>query len=196
MIRINLLGEVLAQASGKKADRGELAPVYAQEGTRSSFPIAGVISGLLLASIGGVYYISLTGQVETETRRNADLQRQKEELKKYFTLEESYRKQKEALQKKKDVMVSLRVAQRLPVHLMEELANSLPDDVWFDEVTQKGMSITIKGRGASFEAINLFQTHLQERNTWFDKVVLPGVTKKGTSFEFSISFDLKTPVNV
>jgi Tfp pilus assembly protein PilN len=194
MIKINLLGEVLAQAAGKKVDKGELAPVYAQEGTRSSFPIAGVISGLLLASIGGIYYISLTGKVETETRRNADLQRQKTELQKYFKLEEEYRQKKESIEKKKEVLVSLRVAQRMPVHLMEELANSLPDEVWFDELSQKGRVITVKGKGASFEAINLFQTHLQERSTWFEKVNWPGATKKGNSFEFSISFELKTPL--
>jgi len=194
MIRINLLGEALAQASGKKPERAELAPVYGQEGTRTSFPVAGLIAGLLLASVGGVYYVSLTGKVEAETRRKEDLERQKAELQKYIELEAKFRAQKDNLQKKKDVMVGLRVAQQMPVHLLEEIANALPDDVWFEEISQNGKSVNIKGRAASYEAIELFRSHLQDQKTWFQNVVWPGGTKTGSAFvEFSISFDLKTP---
>jgi len=194
MIRINLLGETLAQAAGKKPDKAELAPVYGQEGTRSSFPIAGLIAGLLLASVGGVYYVSLTGKVKAETAKKESLEQQKKDLQKYIQLEAKFRAQKESLQKKKDVMVGLRLAQQRPVHLLEEVANALPDDVWFEDITQKGMNVTIKGRAASYEAIELFRSHLQDRNVWFQNVVWPGGTKKGASFvEFTITFDLKTP---
>jgi Tfp pilus assembly protein PilN len=194
MIRINLLGETLAQAAGKKPEKAELAPVYGREGTRSSFPLAGLIAGLLLASVGGVYYVSLNGKVEAETLRKADLERQKDDLQKYIQLEAKFRQQKESLQKKKEVMVGLRIAQQMPVHLMEELANCLPDDVWFEDITQKGKNITIKGRGASYEAIELFRSHLQDDKTWFQNVIWPGGTKTGSAFvDFSISFDLKTP---
>jgi len=194
MIRINLLGETLAQAAGKKPERAELAPVYGQEGTRSSFPIAGLIAGLLLASVGGVYYVSLTGKVDAENRRKVELERQKRELEPYIQLEAKFRQQKESLQKKKEVMVGLRLAQQAPVHLLEELANALPDDVWFEEISQKGKSVTIKGRAASYEAIELFRSHLQDQKTWFQNVIWPGGDKKGSAFvDFTISFDLKTP---
>jgi type IV pilus assembly protein PilN len=167
MIKINLLGETLAQTAGKKAENVELTPVYAAEGTRASFPVAGVICGLVFASIGAIYYIGLTGKIQLEANRKNELERQKAELQKYIRLEETFRKQKDSLQKKKEVMVGLKIAQQLPVHFLEELANALPDDVWFQEVTQKGKSITIKGESASIEAINLFQSHLLQRKTWF-----------------------------
>ena len=49
MIKINLLGDTLAQA-GKKTDKPDAAPVYAdaQGSGRSAFPIAGVVLGVIL----------------------------------------------------------------------------------------------------------------------------------------------------
>ena len=74
MIKINLLGDTLALASAKKPEKVEPVQVYAEaEGSgRSSFPIAGVLLGVILASLGGVYYIFLNGKVETARREQAD----------------------------------------------------------------------------------------------------------------------------
>jgi Tfp pilus assembly protein PilN len=76
---------------------------------------------------------------------------------------------------------------------MEELANALPDDVWFKEVSQHGMNISIKGESASFEAINLFRTHLMDQKNWFGNVNYPTATKNGNIVEFTLSFDMKKP---
>ncbi len=193
MIRINLLGDTLAQAAGKKADKAEPAAVYAQaEGSgRSSFPVAGLIVGLVCASLGLVYYLMLDREVTRAQEKVAKLEQEKRDLAKYTALEKTFREQKEALQKKKEVMLSLKTAQQLPVHFLEELANALPDDVWFKEVNQKGMAITIKGESASFEAINLFRSKLIEQTKWFKNVNYPTANKKAGVVEFTISFDLK-----
>jgi len=83
----------------------------------------------------------------------------------------------------------------LPVHFIEELANSLPDDVWFKKIAQKGMTITIEGEGRNFESINAFYGNLQSRTRWFKKINYPGA-KRATSgaFEFTISFELQNAV--
>jgi Tfp pilus assembly protein PilN len=193
MIRINLLGDALTQASGKKPEKAEAAQVYAQgEGSgRSSFPIAGLIVGLVCASLGLVYYLMLERKVQRAQEQVAKLEQEKKDLAKYTALEKTFREQKESLQKKKEVMLGLKTGQQLPVHLLEELANALPDDVWFKEVNQKGMAITIKGESASFEAINLFRNKLLEQTKWFKNVNYPTANKKAGVVEFTISFDLK-----
>jgi len=192
MIKINLLGDALVQAAGKK-EKPEAAPVYAEgEGTRrASFPIAGVLLGVILASAGGVYYVYLNGQVEQATRTKVELQAKKKDLEKYITLEKTFRAQEEALQKKKEVIAGLKTGQQLPVHLLEELANCLPDDVWFREITQKGMNISIRGESSSFEAINQFRSRLVEQSKWFQNVNYPAANKKDRTVEFTISCDLK-----
>jgi Tfp pilus assembly protein PilN len=195
MIKINLLGESLAQATVKKPEKQEAVPVFAEAEApaRSTFPIAGVALGVILAAMGGVYYIWLDGKVKFETQRKEELQAKKKELEKYIELERTFRTQKEALQKKIEVMKALKANQALPVHLLEELANCLPDDVWFREISQKGMSISIRGEGTTFDAINQFRIRLIDRNKWFQNINYPAANKKDRSVEFTISCDLKNP---
>ena len=121
MIRINLLGDTLVQAAGKKPDKAEPAQVYAQgEGSgRSSFPIAGLLVGLVCASFGLVYYMMLDREVRQAQERVVKLEQEKRDLAKYIALEKTFREQKESLQKKKEVMLGLKTAQQLPVHLTE-----------------------------------------------------------------------------
>lgn len=158
-----------------------------------SFPLAGVLVSLFFIAFGVVYYIGLSRKVEEQNIKKADLERQKQELAPYEKLEAKFRKDKEMLDRKKAIIKDLRITQHLPVHLMEELANALPDDVWFQEISQKGGSVSIKGESASFEAINLFRTHLMDQKNWFGNVNYPTATKKGNIVEFTLSFDLKKP---
>ncbi|WP_243321892.1 PilN domain-containing protein [Geothrix sp. SG200] len=199
MIKINLLGDALAQAGGKKgASKAAAEPVqvYTGEGgSRSSLPIAGVVVGLAIAACGGVYYVWLNSLLTKAEKQKADLERDKKQYEPYIALEKTFREKKAALQKKEEVMTTLKRQQSLPVHLMEELANSLPDDVWFKKVSQKGALITIEGQGRNFEAINAFYGNLQSRTRWFKKINYPSA-KRGTtgSFDFTISFELQNAV--
>ena len=193
MIKINLLGDTLAQTNAKGADKPQAVQVYAEaEGsTRSSLPIAGVLFGLILASFGGIYFVWLNGKVEEATRYQAELQAKKKDLEKYTSLERTFQAQKASLAKKKEIMMGLKTFQHLPVHLMEELANCLPDDVWFKQIDQKGLNISISGESTSFEAINQFRNRLLEHSKWFVNVNQPAATKVGRTVGFTISCDLK-----
>jgi Tfp pilus assembly protein PilN len=199
MIKINLLGDALAQAGTKKGgDRSSAEPVqvYTGEGgSRSSLPIAGVVVGLVLAAFGGVYYLWLNSEFTKEEKKQAELERDKKQYEPFIALEKKFREKKDALQKKEEVMTTLKRQQALPVHFLEELANSLPDDVWFKRIAQKGMSITIEGEGRNFESINAFYGNLQSRTRWFKKINYPGA-KRGASgsFEFTITFELQNAV--
>lgn len=192
MIKINLLGDTLAQTAAKASEKAEAVQVYAdgQEAVRTSLPIAGVIFGLILASFGGVYYIVLNGKVEEAARTRTELEAKKKDLAKYTALEKTFQAQKGALAKKKEIMLNLKTYQHLPVHLMEEMANCVPDDVWFKEINQKGMNISIKGESTSFEAINQFRNRIMAQGKWFTNVNQPAATKNGRTVEFTISCDL------
>ena len=199
MIKINLLGDALAHAGAKKGgDKASAEPVqvYTGEGgSRSRLPIAGVVVGLVFAALGGVYYLWLNSEFTKAETKKADLERDKKQYEPYIALEKTFREKKGALQKKEEVMTTLKRQQALPVHFMEELANSLPDDVWFKKVTQKGAIITVEGEGRNFESINAFYGNLQSRTRWFKKISYPGA-KRGTTgaFEFTISFELQNAV--
>jgi Tfp pilus assembly protein PilN len=199
MIKINLLGDALAQAGGKKGgDKGSAEPVqvYTGEGgSRSSLPIAGVVVGLVFTALGGVYYLWLNSEFTKAEKKKADLERDKKQYEPYIALEKKFRDKKAALQRKEEVMTTLKRQQALPVHFLEELANSLPDDVWFKKVTQKGPTVTVEGEGRNFESINAFYGNLQSRTRWFKNINYPGAKRGATgAFEFTISFELQNAV--
>lgn len=199
MIRINLLGDALAAAGAKKgSDKPVAEPVQVYSGGgagRPSLPIAGLVVGILLASLGGIYYIWLNNEVTKAEQKKAALEVEKKQYDPYNQLERTFRAKKEALQKKEEVMSNLKRQQALPVHFLEELADSLPDDVWFKSVTQRGMNVTINGESRNFESINAFYVNLQSRSRWFKNIQYPHANKVGNgSLEFTISFDLQNAV--
>lgn len=199
MIKINLLGDALAQAGAKKgAEKASAEPVqvYTGEGgSRSRVPIAGVLAGIFFVALGGIYYLWLSSEFTRAEQKKADLERDKKQYEPYIALEKKFREKKAALQQKEEVMTTLKRQQALPVHFLEELANSLPDDVWFKKITQKGMSVTIEGEGRNFESINTFYGNLQSRTRWFKKINYPGAKRGATgAFDFTISFELQNAV--
>ena len=200
MIKINLLGDALAAPGAKKAAEkaaAEPAQVYSGGGggARSSLPIAGLVVGILFAAMGGLYFVWLNNEVNKAEQKKAELERDKKQYEPYIALEKKFREKREALQKKEEVMTNLKRQQALPVHFLEELANSIPDDVWFKKITQKGSTITIDGESRNFEAINAFYGNLQSRTRWFKKISYPGAKRGSTgSFEFTISFELQNAV--
>ncbi len=193
MIKINLLGESLSQA-GVRAAAAEPAALYADEGSRKALPIAGVLVGLAAASIGGLYYLYLNNQIDHKQVQAAELQKTLDELKPYIDLEAKFRKKKEELQNKEQVLVDLRKRMQLPVYFLQELADCLPDDVWFQSITQNGTAITIQGQARNFESINAFYNNLQQRTRWFKSVTYPGGQKNGDWVNFTITFQLQNAV--
>jgi Tfp pilus assembly protein PilN len=176
MIKINLLGDALAQGPGKKADGAEPVQVYAEaEGAgRASLPIAGALVFLVIASGGGVYYLFLNNEVNRALAEKSRLEEEKAKLEPYIKQEAEFRKQKEILKKKEEVIAGLKNAQALPVHFLEELANCLPDDVNLtDVVLSADRKVTIKGTGRTLEVIQLFRQNLMSRTRWFKDVVVP-----------------------
>ena len=180
MIKINLLGDALAQGGPRKPEGAEPVQVYAEaEGTgRASLPIAGLLVGLVLASIGGFYYLYVNDLVNKAVAEKERLEAEKKKLEPFIKKEAEFRRLKEILKKKEDVMVGLKTTQSLPVHFLEEVANSLPDDVYFREITVgPDRKVSIKGVGRTLEVVQLFRQNLMARTRWFKDVVVP--TGKG-----------------
>lgn len=195
MIKINLLGDALGQVA-KKGERAEPAQVYVEGegGRKAALPVVGIVVGLLFSSIGGIHYLMLNREQETLEAKKEDLTKQLEELQKYIQMESDFQKEKAELQKKEEVMMGLKRNQQLPVHFMEELANSLPEDVWFAELAWKGAAVTIKGEARTFEAANRFYDSLKERPRWFKNVTYPGGNRDAKGkVTFTMSFELQNP---
>lgn len=176
MIKINLLGDALAQGAGKKPEGAEPVQVYAEgeAAARSTLPIAGGLVFLLMASGGGVYYLFLNNEVNRAVAERTRLEEEKRKLEPFIKQEAEFRRQKELLKKKEDVISGLKASQALPVHFLEEVANCLPEDVNLSEITlTPDRRVTIRGTGRTLEVIQLFRQNLMSRTGWFKNVVVP-----------------------
>ncbi|MBI4914125.1 MAG: PilN domain-containing protein [Acidobacteria bacterium] len=193
MIKINLLGDALAQGPQKKPEGAEPVQVFAEAeaGGRTSLPIAGAIVFILLAGFGGVYWLYLNNEVNKAREEVARLEEEKRKLEPFIKKEAEFRKQREILKKKEEVMQGLKAGQALPVHFLEELANCIPDDVYFNEVTLgPDKKVSIKGVGRTLEVVQLFRQNLSARTRWFKDVVVPKGTGEGR-VEFTAYFTLQ-----
>jgi type IV pilus assembly protein PilN len=196
MIKINLLGETLAAPLPKKADKAaeqQAEQVYVQEASsrRVSLPIAGALVCLAFSAIGLVYYMYMNRVMEEREARRVELDGQKKALEKYNSLYSQYQSQKDVLKKKLEVIQKIKAKQELTVHVLEELANCVPDDVWFDEIYVTGKNVTITGSGGTFEAIDNFRGRLSDNKKWFTKVNQQGGTKvSAQAVSFTITFEV------
>jgi Tfp pilus assembly protein PilN len=135
--------------------------------------------------------------------KKADLTRtlnqKRQELKNYEGLiekEKKLLKQKELLEKKENTIIALKDNQTGPYRILEEIFNRLPEEVWFESLSQKGKHIVIKGRAKNTEAANRFYQFLS-KSKMVSGIQYP-LLKKDEKYKirnvvyFEISFDVIT----
>jgi type IV pilus assembly protein PilN len=196
MIKINLI-ESKRQAQ-RKAPGGREHPDQLQDDEQkgASFGTAGaILAFLLFASIGGLYFFWINGHIKSETARGEALAAEKKELEPYLRLEQQIREQRESLKKKEAMLTKLKKQQQLPVFFWTQLANSIPDNVWFSSVAAKGSGVEVKGETQTEEAYYKFKENLEAKSDLFGNVSIGGANRKDRdrNYEFTITFDLKNP---
>jgi Tfp pilus assembly protein PilN len=195
MIKINLLRDPFVQspakAGGKNENTGQvqMTPEPTSSGDKPSSVLA-IVFGLIFSSVGGLYYWRLDSNFAEEEERNAILSEEKQKLEPYFLLEKQFREQKESLTKKEEVLTKLKKQQQLPVYFLQELGNSVPENVWFVKITSKGPKIEIRGESLTEDAIYQFRDNLVSKSQWFRNVNFANASRKDKKLEFTLTFDL------
>lgn len=155
MIRINLLPVKAAQK--KEQLRNQLV----------------VLLLTLAIVVGGCFYVRYSVQGEIASvkqeidKNNAEikkLQKQIGEVKKFKELQAE-------LKSKLQVLKSLKEAKSGPVHLMDDLINALPENLWITDYKEKQGNIAIKGIGLSEDDVAELMTSL-ERSAYYSNVRL------------------------
>jgi Tfp pilus assembly protein PilN len=201
VIKINLLRDPFFRSAAKggeaKNDAADVpieAKMSAKAGTNKEggkrAPIPGILSCLLLGGLGGLYYIWLGVSVSAEEDRGARLLEEKGNLAPYLELEERFREQSESLRKKEEALARLKKQQQSPVYFLQELANSLPDNVWFAKVASRGPRVEIRGESLTEDAIYQFRDGLVARDQWFRNVNFLGAIRRDKRLEFTLTFEL------
>ena len=155
MIKINLVREGRAVRGAGAAPSIAAAAVTAGAGTNLNNAVIGgcLVIGLLAA--GGWWWVEHSKLVKKQdevTRKEGEAKK----LEIIIAKVENYQKQKDALQKRIDLINQLKQNQKGPVMVMDRLSQDLPDLVWLDRMTLSGGAISLSGRGLNPNAIANF----------------------------------------
>jgi len=195
MVKINLGRDLLAQAFHKKTIKDAPAgPKPDKQPEQKTSLLIPMVLFLLFVAFAGLYYHWLNGNIKRETARNTALTTEKKSYEPYLELEQQYRDLKEALEKKEEVLNKLRKQQQLPVYFLQELGNSIPENVWLLKISSNGAKIEIRAESLTEDAIYQFRDNLAIKTQWFKNVDYPGATRVDKLLEFSLTFDLINPL--
>ncbi len=132
------------------------------------------LAGVGLALVGGgvaYAHLGISEEVETAQRRNTELDAEIADLKKQIGQVEEFEKKKEALQKKLDIIKTLKSRKTGPVHMLDEIAIRVPEKVWITSISEANKKVTLTGAAINNEVIADFITSLDE-SQYFEDVYL------------------------
>ncbi|HBR22515.1 MAG TPA: hypothetical protein DD713_08140 [Nitrospiraceae bacterium] len=178
MIRVNLLPV-------KRKKKPNAIPVFIINSVL--FTLAAIIASGYLFYYTSSQFASLQQQKKTNEAAIADLKNKIKEV-------ENYEAQKQTLEKRKGIIEQLRKNQSLPVKIISEMGNVLPNGVWLQSMSVSGNDIKISGTGFTNEDVVNYEKNLQ-KSTLFTDVKLHGTQKSTTgkvvTYQFNITCKVK-----
>ncbi|MHB8483932.1 MAG: PilN domain-containing protein [Nitrospiria bacterium] len=177
MIKINLLGSPKATKT-KKAD---LAKIQLFGG------VLAIIFSVLI-SLYGWYWLNQKIALLTneKTGKEKELALLKEKVKEIENLE----KDKQTLQEKIRIIDQLKKNQSGPVHLLDELSQSLPDRVWVTSFSEQSGNVDLEGKAMSNAELVGFIENLS-RSKYFRNIQLIESRSSSDSSMNVFTFKLK-----
>ena len=130
-----------------------------------SLGVAAVVGGV----IAGLIFLWYQAQISEQQGKNKILQteitRFDEQIKAIAGLEAEIA----ALRARQQAVEDLQADRNLPVHLLTELVNQLPDGVYIASMKQDNQTVTLQGVAQSNERVAEFLRNLGSNTPWFAK---------------------------
>jgi len=142
------------------------------------------------AAIGG-FHARLASQMQRTQARIHQMDRDIAQFKPQLEQVEAFKKKKQELEKKIEVIESLDHQRRGPVRILAELSDRTPERVWLTSLETNGNQIKLQGESLDNELVAIFVRNLSE-SKYFADVDLGGTKlakqEKGLNV---VHFDLK-----
>lgn len=141
----------------------------ARKRRRDVFMASMGLSALMGGVIAGAIFLWYEATISMQQTANAFLQEENKKLdgqiKEIAGLEDEIA----ALRARQQAVEDLQSDRNLPVHLLTELVNQLPDGVYIARMTQTAQSVTINGTAQSNERVSELLRNLAGNTPWFSK---------------------------
>ena len=153
MILINLLPH--REAARKK--RREIFYV--------SLGASAVLGGIIAGVIFSWYQAAISSQENTNTVIASEINKLEGQIKDIVGLEAEIA----ALRARQQAVEDLQSDRNLPVHLLTEMVNQLPDGVYITKMSQVDQMVTITGSAQTNERVSELLRNLANNTPWFGK---------------------------
>jgi type IV pilus assembly protein PilN len=187
MIRINLVAPERATKAKAKGAGGPAIPAGALQG----YLLLALFAGGALVLCAGAWWLQSNKLKDLETRIAADEKRQRD-LQAIKQQVDQFQQRKAILENKVLVIEQLRLAQKSPVHMLDEISKALPDYVWLTGMDESRGALRFQGQSNSLAAVADFIGGLQ-RSGWFPQVDLGTAQEQANLVNFTVTGTFKDP---
>lgn len=192
MIRINLLGVSKEALSQMAAQQGSTSEVSAGFDKYKGF-IFGAMALVALLIAGGMLMSKTSRLDDLRGQLNVELDRKKR-LEKVQQKADEFEEAKARLNKKIEVISSLKNNQVTPVYIMDEVSRRLDKHVWLTDMKLSGNRLTLKGSAFTYIAMTNFMAQLRSSAYVQDIILKRADEKKGNiSYEMDCILFRTTP---
>ncbi len=130
-----------------------------------SLGASAVLGGLIAGAIFLWYQGAISAQQSTNVVLEIEIKKLEGQIKDIVGLEAEIA----ALRARQQAVEDLQSDRNLPVHLLTELVNQLPDGVYINKMTQVDQLVTINGVAQSNERVSELLRNLSSNTPWFSK---------------------------
>lgn len=130
-----------------------------------SLGFAALSGGVIAGAVFLWYQNTISVQQSTNTILQTEIKNLEAQIKDIQGLEAEIA----ALRARQQAVEDLQSDRNLPVHLLTELVNQLPDGVFISRMVQAGQSVTVNGTAQSNERVSELLRNLANNTPWFAK---------------------------
>jgi len=183
MIKINLLAEGKRPAAVRK-----IKPSQLLEG--KDFGLWLLAAGLVLGlgAVGLLWYLRHNTIVEND-QKIVEAEKEVEELSSVIKEVDDYKSKKGELERKIKVINDLKLNQRGPVKVMDNISRSLPELLWLDHLTMSASAIEIDGRAFNTNAVANFIENLDKVPEFGEPTLKDTQEQAGGVYKFVINLN-------
>jgi len=158
------------------------------------FIIYGVLLTVAAIIVSGYLFWYLNSQLSSLKKQKTANEATIADLKNRIKEVENFEAQKKTLEQRKNIIEQLRKNQSLPVKILTEMSNVLPNGVWLNSMSVSGENINISGAGFTNDDVINYEKNLKNSQLFTD-VNLPGtqkaVTGKVVTYQFTLTCKVK-----
>ena len=130
-----------------------------------SLGAAALLGGLIAGAIFLWYQASISSQQENNALLETEIKKLEAQIKDIVGLEAEIA----ALRARQQAVEDLQSDRNLPVHLLTEIVNQLPDGVYISKLVQQDQIVTLNGTAQSNERVAELFRNLAMNTPWFTK---------------------------